>query len=42
MSRVRRFVRRIRAFFSKRGLDAGLSEELAAHLEMAIEDNLAR
>jgi len=42
MSRVRRFVRRIRAFFSKRGLDANLSEELAAHLEMAIEDNLAR
>ena len=42
MSRVRRPFRRAQAFFGKRSLDADLNEELAAHLEMAIDDNLAR
>ncbi len=37
-----RLSRRIRAFFGKRALDADLDAELAAHLDMAIEDNLAR
>src|SRR4051794_6827213 len=42
MSSVRRLVRRVQAFFGKRALDADLDDELAGHLEMAIEDNLAR
>jgi len=42
MSKLRRLVGRVRAFFRKRALDADLDAELAAHLEMAIEDNLAR
>ena len=42
MSRVARLLRRVRAFLGKRALDADLDAELAAHLEMAIEDNLAR
>ena len=42
MSTLRRLLRRLRAFFGKRGLDADLNEELTAHLDMAIEDNLAR
>ena len=42
MSGIRRLLRRTAAFFGKRALDADLNEELAAHLEMAIEDNLAR
>jgi predicted permease len=42
MSRFRRLVKRVRAFFGKSGLDADLDAELSAHLEMAIEDNLAR
>jgi predicted permease len=37
-----RFAHRVRAFFSKRRLDAELEAELAAHLEMAIEENLER
>jgi predicted permease len=35
-------MRRVRSLFRKRALDADLDAELAAHLEMAIEDNLAR
>jgi predicted permease len=42
MSRLRRLRGRVRAFLHKPPLDADLDEELAAHLEMAIEDNLAR
>lgn len=42
MSRLRRLTRRAQAFLGKRSLDADLNEELAAHLEMAVEDNLAR
>jgi predicted permease len=42
VSRLRRLMLRARAFLGKRTLDAALDEELAAHLEMAIEDNLAR
>ncbi len=42
MSRLLRSVRRLGAFIGKPRLDADLDAELAAHLEMAIEDNLAR
>ena len=42
MSLVRRMWRRVRAFFSKRKLDTDLDAELVAHLEMALEDNIAR
>ena len=42
MSGPVRWVRRLRAFLRKRALDVDLDQELAAHLEMAIEDNLAR
>jgi predicted permease len=42
MSRAARLLRRVQAFFGKRSLDADLDAELAAHLEMAIDDNLAR
>ena len=42
MSRLRRLRGRVRAFLHKPPLDADLDAELAAHLEMAIEDNLAR
>ena len=35
-------MRRVRSFFRKNALDAELDAELAAHLEMAIEDNMAR
>ncbi|MGA7343352.1 MAG: ABC transporter permease [Terracidiphilus sp.] len=34
--------RRIRAFFLKRRLDAELEAELAAHVELAVEENLER
>ena len=37
-----RWLRRVLAFFGKRALDADLDQELAAHLEMATEDNIAR
>jgi predicted permease len=33
---------RIRAFFRKREMDGDLDQELAAHLEMAVEENLRR
>src|SRR5580658_6119811 len=42
MSELRRSQQRVRAFLHKRPLDAELEAELAAHLEMAIEENLAR
>jgi predicted permease len=37
-----RWPRRIKAFFLKRRLDRELEHELAAHVEFAIEDNVAR
>jgi predicted permease len=37
-----RFLRRLRALFTRRRLDAELDAELAAHLELAIEENLER
>ncbi len=39
---VRRALSRVRAFFRKPPLDADLEAEIAAHLEMAIEENLQR
>lgn len=42
MSGLRRALARLSAFFRKRALDRDLDAELAAHLEMAIEDNIAR
>jgi predicted permease len=42
MSEFQRWMRRVRSFFRKRALDEDLDAELAAHLEMAIEDNLRR
>ena len=39
-SSIRRFVERILSLFRKRKLDDDLSEELAAHIEMATEDNI--
>jgi predicted permease len=41
MSRLRRMGARLWAFVRRRPVDAELDEELAAHLEMAIEDNMA-
>jgi predicted permease len=37
-----RFLHRVRAFFTRRSLDAELEAELAAHLDLAVEENLAR
>ncbi|HZP05788.1 MAG TPA: ABC transporter permease [Terracidiphilus sp.] len=37
-----RFVRRVGAFFTKRRLDHELEDELAAHVEFAVEENLER
>ncbi len=42
MSLLKRAAARVRAFFRKPALDAELEAELAAHIELAIEDNLAR
>ena len=42
MSLVQRAEARLRAFLNKRALDADLECELAAHLDMAIEENLDR
>ncbi len=42
MSRLRRAAGRIRAFFGKRKLDQELEAELAAHLELAIDDYIER
>src|SRR5580704_16740361 len=41
MSRLRRMCARLWAFVRRRPVDAELDAELAAHLEMAIEDNMA-
>ncbi len=40
MSRLKRISGRVRAFFRKRQLDAELEAELAAHLDLAIDENL--
>src|SRR6516164_4985054 len=42
MSELRRLGGRVQAFLKKESLDADLEAELAAHLEMAVEDNIAR
>src|SRR6516225_1227655 len=42
MSELQRLMRRVRSFFRKHALDGDLDAELAAHLEMAIEDHIAR
>ena len=42
MGAVRRVFARIHSFFSKPPLDADLEAEIAAHLEMAIEENMQR
>ena len=42
MSEALRLVRRIWAFLRRKPLDSDLDAELAAHLEMATEDNIAR
>src|ERR1700758_3631944 len=42
MSRLRQTIGRSSAFFRKRALDADLDAEMAAHLEMAIEENIER
>ena len=42
MSGLLRILRRIWAFVYRRPLDSELEAELAAHLQMAIDDNLAR
>ncbi len=40
MGALRRAMRRIRSFFSKPPLDADLEAEIAAHIELAIEENI--
>ena len=42
MSFLRRAWQRCSAFFRKKGLDADIEAEIAAHLEMAIEENMLR
>src|SRR5437870_3261762 len=42
MSRLRELASRIRALFSKSRLDQDLDEELRAHLEMLVEENVRR
>lgn len=42
MSWLRRFIGRMCAFFRKRQLDSELEAELSAHVDMAIDENLAR
>jgi hypothetical protein len=42
MGAPRRALARVRSFFSKSPLDADFEAEIAAHLEMAIEENLHR
>src|SRR5580658_3961305 len=42
MGAVRRALSRLGSFFRKPHLDAELEDEIAAHLEMAIEENLRR
>ena len=40
--RLLQLLRRFQAFFSSEALDRELNAEMAAHLELAIEDNLQR
>lgn len=42
MSRLKQSLRRTLAFFRKRALDADLETELAAHLDMAVDEYIAR
>lgn len=42
MTRLREFASRIRALFGKSRLDQDLDEELRAHLEMLVEENVRR
>ena len=42
MSALRRALARVRSFFRKPPLDADLEAEIAAHIEMAIEENIQR
>jgi hypothetical protein len=42
VTRLREFFHRLRALFRARQLDAELDAEMAAHLELAIEENLQR
>ena len=42
MSALRRALARVRSFFRKPPLDADLDAEIAAHLELAIEENIER
>ncbi len=42
MSEQRRLLHRIRAFVRRKPLVTELEAELAAHLQMAIDDNMAR
>ncbi len=42
MSGLKRLLGRMRAFFHKQDLDTVIEEELAAHLDFAIEENLER
>jgi predicted permease len=42
MSRLRRSLQRSSAFFRKRSLDADLDAEMAAHLDLAIDENIER
>jgi predicted permease len=42
MSEIRRSRERVRAFLRKHKLDAELEAEMAAHIEMAVEENVAR
>jgi predicted permease len=42
MSGLKRLLGRMRAFFQKQDLDAGVDDELAAHLDFAVEENLER
>jgi predicted permease len=42
MSALRRALARVRSFFRKPPLDADLEAEIAAHLEMAVEENIRR
>jgi len=42
MSRLRRMAARVRAFFTKRALDADLEAEIAAHIDMAVDEYVER
>lgn len=42
MSELLRLLRRMWAFLRRKPLDTELEAELAAHLQMAVDDNIAR